>query len=88
MRRGHASSGGAGGDAARLEQDEALALRPRLVEQRKRRPRCLASRPAARRARRSHERRALSEARQAYRRSAEARRQPCAHAFSGSANED
>jgi hypothetical protein len=42
MRRGHARGGGAGGDAARLKQDEALALRPGLIEQRKRRPRCLA----------------------------------------------
>jgi hypothetical protein len=81
MRRGHAGGGGAGGDAARLEQDEAFALRPGLIEQRKRRARGLASRPAARRARRLNARRALSEARQAHRRSAEARRQPCALAL-------
>ena len=41
-RRGHASGGGAGGDAAWLEQDEALALGPRLVEERERRARGLA----------------------------------------------
>jgi len=38
MRRGHAS----GGDAARLKQDEAFALSPRLVEKRERRARRLA----------------------------------------------
>ena len=37
-RRGHARRGGAGGETARLEQDEALALRPWLVDERKRRP--------------------------------------------------
>ena len=41
-RRGHAGGGGAGGETARLKQDEALALRPRLVEQRERRARGLA----------------------------------------------
>ena len=40
--RRHAGGGGAGGETARLEQDEALALRPRLVEQRERRARRLA----------------------------------------------
>ena len=34
--------GGAGGETARLEQDEALAPRPGLIEQRERRARGLA----------------------------------------------
>ena len=42
-RRGHARGGCARGDAARLEQDEALALPPGLVEQREGRARGLAS---------------------------------------------
>jgi len=41
-RRRHASGGGAGGDAARLEQDEAFILGPGLIEKRERRPRGLA----------------------------------------------
>ena len=34
--RGHARGGGAGGETARLDEDEALALRPGLVEERER----------------------------------------------------
>ena len=41
-RRGHAGGGGASGETTRLKQDEALALRPRLVEERQRRARGLA----------------------------------------------
>ena len=40
--RRHAGSGGAGGETTRLEQDEAPAPRPRLVEKRERRARGLA----------------------------------------------
>ena len=40
--RGHAGGGGASGETTRLEQDEALALRPRLVKERERRARGLA----------------------------------------------
>ena len=42
QRRRHAGGGGARGETARLEQDEALALRPRLIEKRERRARGLA----------------------------------------------
>ena len=41
-RRGHAGGCGASGKTTRLKQDEALALRPRLVEERQRRARGLA----------------------------------------------
>ena len=40
--RGHAGGSGAGGNATRLKQNEALALGPGLVEQRERRARSLA----------------------------------------------
>ena len=40
--RGHPGGGGAGGEAARLEHDQAAALRPGLVEQRERNARRLA----------------------------------------------
>ena len=40
--RGHVGSGGAGGETARLEQQQTLAFGPRLIEQRERRARGLA----------------------------------------------
>ncbi len=40
--RGHARRGGAGGEAARLEQHQTLAFRPRLIEQGQGRARCFA----------------------------------------------
>ena len=72
-RRGHAGSGGAGGETARLEQQQALALGPRLVEQRERRARRLARAWAARPARRLCVHRARRAAQAARRRSAEGR---------------